>query len=187
MKANELKRGMVFLADAKNIVIKRVQVQASPSRSGITLYKVRGYDIVTRQKFEQSYKGDDNLSMVDISRCAVQPLYRDANGWTFMNDDTYEQYALTDSMIEDELPYITEGLEGINAIIVNDVVLGIELPGTVVLTIVECMPGMKVAGTSSQTKPATLSNGMIVNVPEYLTSGENIKVNTETGEYISRV
>ncbi len=187
MKANELKRGMVFLVDGKNIVIKKMHVQTISSRSGSTLYKILGYDVVTRQKFEQAYKGDDNITMVDILRRSVQPLFRDADGWTFMDSETYEQYTLTDSVIEDELPYMTEGLEGISAIIADEVILGIELPPNVVLTIEDCAPGLKAASSSARTKPATLSTGLIVQVPEFLTAGVDIKVSTETGEYISRV
>jgi elongation factor P len=186
MKANELKRGMVFLVDGKNIVVKQMQVQTASSRSGNTLYKVRGYDVVTRQKFEQSYKGDDSLTAVDITRRAVQALFRDAGGWTFMDVESYEQYTLADSVIDEELPYMSEGLEGINAIISAAIILGIELPTSVVLRIEDCAPGMKAASSSARTKPATLNTGLVVQVPEYLTPGEKIKVNTDSGEYISR-
>lgn len=185
MKANEIKRGMVFLVDGKNFMVKRLHVQTICSRSGKTLYKVRGYDVVTRQKFEQNYKGDDNLTEVDIARRSVQPLFRDGDGWTFMDGETYEQYTLSDSVIEDELPYMMEGLEGISAIIADEVILGIELPGSVALSIEECAPAMK-AASSARTKPATMNTGLVVQVPEFLKSGENIKVNTETGEYMSR-
>ena len=187
MKANELKRGMVFLADAKNIVVKKVHVQTACSRSGNTLYQIRGYDVVTRQKSDQAFKGDDNISSVDIIRRSVQPLYRDADGWTFMDAESYEQYTLSDAVLEDELPYMSEGLEGIDAIISDDVILGIELPSSVVLIIEECAPGMKAASSSARNKPATLNTGLIVQVPEYLTPGENIKVNTDSGEYMSRI
>jgi elongation factor P len=186
MKANELKRGMVFLVDGKNIMIRKMHVQTICSRSGSTIYKVLGHDVVTRQKFEQGYKGDDQLTMVDISRQSVQPLFRDGDGWTFMDSETYEQYSLSDSMIEEELPYMSEGLEGISAIIADEVILGIELPPNVILTIEDCSPGLKGASSSARTKPATMNTGLVVQVPEFLAIGVNIKVNTETGEYISR-
>lgn len=187
MKANELKRGMVFLADGKNIVVKQVHVQTISSRSGSTLYKIRGYDVVTRQKYDQTFKGDDSITSVDILRRGVQPLFRDAEGWTFMDSESYEQYTLPDSVIEDELPYMVEGLEGINAIISDEVILGIELPATVALTIENCSPAMKAASSSARIKPATLNTGLVVQMPEYLTLGQDIKVNTDTGDYISRV
>lgn len=186
MKANEIKRGMVIQIDGKNIVVKQVQVQSPSSRSGSTLYKTRGQDVVTRQKFERSFKGDETVDSVEFMRRGVQFLFRDADGCTFMNTESYEQYVLPESSLEEELPYITDGLEGMMALIVDDAVLGIELPGTVVLEITECAPGIKGGSASARTKPATLSTGLIVQVPEYLTPGEMIKVNTDTGEFISR-
>ena len=186
MKANEIKKGMVFRVDDKNIVVKHVQVQSPSSRSGSTLYKVRGKDVVSGQKFEKSYKGDEVVQSVDISRRPVQLLYRDADGCTFMDNDSFEQYTLADSMIEEEMVFLSEGLEGINALVSDNAILGIELPATVALEIVETAPAMKAASSSARTKPATLSTGLVVQVPEYLTPGEIIKINTDTCEYISR-
>ena len=187
MKANELKRGMVFDNDGHNIVVKRVQVQAPSSRSGNTLYKVRGQDVASGQKFERSFKGEENVSPVDIARRAVQLLYRDADGCTFMDGETYEQYTLSEEAVTDELSFLSDGLEGITALITEDRLLAIELPATVVLEIEETAPSIKGASSSARTKPATLSTGLVVQVPEYLAPGEKIKVNTETREYISRM
>jgi elongation factor P len=186
MKANELKKGMVFQVDGRNIVVKQIHVQSPSSRSGSTLYKLRGKDVVSGQKFERSYKGDEVVQPVDIARRPVQLLYRDADGCTFMDSESYEQHTLADAMIEDELPFLSEGLEGVNALISDNVILGIELPATVALEIVETAPAMKAASSSARTKPATLSSGLVVQVPEYLTPGEIIKINTDSGEYISR-
>ena len=186
MKANEIKKGMVLQVDGKNIAVKQVQVQSPSSRSGSTLYKVRGKDVVSGQKFENSYKGDENVQSVDIARRAVQLLYRDGDGCTFMDRESFEQHTLADSLIEDELPFLSEGLEGINALVSDAGILGIELPATVTLEIVDTAPAMKAASSSARTKPATLSSGLVVQVPEYLTPGEIIKINTDSGEYISR-
>ena len=123
---------------------------------------------------------------MDIARRPVQLLYRDAEGCTFMDNETYEQHTLPESMIEDELPFLTEGLEGVNALISDSTILGIELPTTVILEVVDTAPGMKAASSSARTKPATLNTGLIVQVPEYLTTGEKIKVNTDTCEFMSR-
>lgn len=186
MKTSELKKGMVVQIDGQNILIKHMQVQTPSSRSGNTLYKVLGRHIVSKQKFEKTYKGDEIVSAVDFTRRPVQLLYRDADGCTFMDSETYEQYVLAEEDLEEELPYIVDGQEGINALIADGVLLGIELPATVALEIVECSPGIKGASASARTKPATLSTGLVVQVPEYLTPGEVIKINTDTGEYMSR-
>lgn len=186
MKANELKKGAVFQLDGKNIVVKHMQVQSPSSRSGSTLYKVRGHDVSSGQKFERSFKGDETVTPIEILRRGVQLLYRDADGCTFMDRESYEQFTLSEEAIEDELPFLTEDLEGVTALISDGVLLGIELPATVVLEIMECAPAMKAASSSARTKPATLSTGLVVQVPEYLTPGERIKVNTETREFMSR-
>lgn len=186
MKASELKRGLVIQVDGRNIFVKDVQVQTASSRSGNTLYKTRGYDVVSRQKFERAFKGDEVISSVDFERRAVQFLYRDNDGCTFMDNESYEQHTLSLSSMEEDLPYLTDGLGGIHALVADGSVLGIELPATVVLEITECAPAMKAASASARTKPATLSTGLVVQVPEYLTPGELIKVNTLTGEFMSR-
>jgi elongation factor P len=186
MKASELKKGLVLDIEGRNILIKSLDVQSPSSRSGSTLYKVRGLDLVTRQKYENRFKGDENVQTVDFGRRSVQFLFQDTDSCTFMDKENFEQYMLNTADLQEELQYLTEDLEGILAMTADDSILGIELPATVVLEITDTAPGMKAASASSRTKPATLSTGLVVQVPEYLTPGEHIKVNTGTGEYISR-
>ena len=142
--------------------------------------------MVTRAKFERSFKGDENIGDVDFMRRAVQLLYRDGDGCTFMDSESYEQFTVAEEMLEEELPYISDGLEGLYALLVDDAILGVELPATVTLEITDCSPSMKGASATARAKPATLSTGLVVQVPEYISPGDVIKVNTETGEYMSR-
>lgn len=186
MKASELKKGQVLDIDGRNILVRDLDVQSPSSRSGSTLYKVRGVDLVSRQKYENRFKGDENINTVEFGRRGVQYLFQDSDGCTFMDRETFEQYTLDNELLTEELRYLSEDLEGISAMIADGALLGIVLPATVALEIVETAPGMKAASASSRTKPATLSTGLVVQVPEYLTTGEVIKVNTATGEYVSR-
>lgn len=186
MKASELKKGMVLDVDGKHILVRHLDVQSPSSRSGSTLYKVRGFDIVSKQKFEARFKGDEIIQTIEFSRRPVQLLFRDGSGYTFMDRETFEQYTLDTDNLKEECQFLTEELEGILAMIVDAVILGIELPQTVTLEITDTAPGMKAASSSARTKPATLTTGLIVQVPEYLATGERIKVNTQTGEFISR-
>lgn len=186
MKASEIKRGSVIEVDGAVVYITELQVQTASSRSGNTLYKVKGRNVITRQKFQGSFKGDDLVQAVDLERRPVQFLYRDNDGCTFMDRETYEQSTFDLDALDGELPYLTDGLEGIFAIVVNGEPVGIELPPTVVLEIVECAPAMKAASASARNKPATLTTGLVVQVPEYLAQGELIKINTLTGEFMSR-
>ena len=107
MKANELKRGMFIQHDGQNVVIRTIFVQTASSRSGNTLYKVKGQVLVSKQKFEQNFKGDENVDIIDVTRRIVQPLYREGNGWVFMDAESYEQYTLADEQLQDELAFIT--------------------------------------------------------------------------------
>jgi elongation factor P len=186
MKASEIKRGSVIDVDGAVVYVAELQVQTASSRSGNTLYKIRGRNVVSGQKFQGSFKGDDQVQAVDFERRPVQFLYQDSDGCTFMDRETYEQHTFGLGALEEERLYLTDGLEGIYALVVNGVPVGIELPPTVVLEVVECAPAMKGASAAARNKPATLSTGLVVQVPEYLAPGESIKVNTATGEYMSR-
>ena len=187
MKVNDLKKGMAIRVDKQTIVIKQVTVQSPASRSGNTLYKTRGQNVVTRQKFERSFKSDEVVELVDFSRRPVQLLFRDSEACTFMDNESFEQFVLPIAMIEDELLYITDGMEGIQGMVADEEVLGIEIPPSVVLEVIECAPVIKGGSATARTKPATLSTGLVVQVPEYMAQGDSIKVNTETGDFMSRV
>jgi len=187
MKASDIKKGIVIEVDGASIFINEVQVQTASSRSGNTLYKVRGRNVVTRQKYQGSFKGDDVVQTVEFERRPVQFLYQDADGCTFMDRETFEQHGFDLDALEAERPYLTEGLEGIFALVVDGNAVGIELPATVVLEVVDCSPAMKGASASARNKPATLSTGLVVQVPEYLAAGDTIKVNTVTGEFMARM
>ena len=123
---------------------------------------------------------------MEFERRAVQYLFQDTDACTFMDNENYEQYSLDNTAIEEERRYLDDGLEGITALVADGAVLGIELPATVAMEVIDTAPAMKAASSSARTKPATLKTGLVVQVPEYLTTGERIKINTVTGEFISR-
>jgi elongation factor P len=103
-----------------------------------------------------------------------------------MNSEDYTPYSLNSEDISDQIGYLIEGLEGIVALLVDDAVIAIELPASVVMTIVETAPSIKGATAAGRTKTAKLNTGIEVQVPEYLETDEQIKVNTETGKFMSR-
>src|SRR5690606_35364532 len=113
------------------------------SRSGNTLYKVEYRNVVTKQKFEQTYRGEDLVQEVEFTRRPIQLLYQESASCTFMDKESYEQYTFDNEAIEAELPYLVDGLDGIYALVANETLLGIELPATVEMDIVECAPGIK--------------------------------------------
>ncbi len=186
MKANEIKKGMVIEQENKKILIRSVFVQSPHSRGGSTLYKTVGSDISSGQKFERSFKGDEIVQLVDISRHTVQVLFHDSDTYTFMDSENYDQFMLSSELLVNEAVFLYDGLEGISALVSDGEMLGIELPTIMIFEISECAPAMKAASSSARTKPATLTTGLVVQVPEYLLSGAQIKVNTETREFVSK-
>ena len=186
MRASELKKGAVVTIDGDAFVVKGVQVQTSSSRSGNTLYKVEFRNVVTKRKLEKSFKGEDVLAEADFQRRAVQFLFRETTSCTFMDNESYEQYALDNDALEWELSYLIDGLEGINMLLVEGAPAGVELPASVEMEVVETTPSIKGATAQARSKPATLTTGLVVQVPEYVAEGERIRVNTSTGEFMSR-
>ena len=131
-------------------------------------------------------KGDEVITAIEVSRNSVQLLFHDNDSYTFMDSKNYEQFMLSADALEDDAAFLYDGLEGLSALISEGELLGVELPTTMSLEISECAPAMKAASSSARTKPATLTTGLVIQVPEYLTPGEIIRINTETREFISR-
>jgi len=186
MKASELKKGAVVGIDGTKYIVKEIVTKSPSSRGANTLYKVRFNNVVTKQKMDATYKGDDSFEEVDFLRRAVQLIYKEADNCTFMDNEDYEQYTVDSALLEEELNYLSDGLEGICALIADGELLGIELPSSVDMGVVECAPSIKGASASARTKPATMPTGLIVQVPEYLSPGEIIKVNTSNAKFMSR-
>ena len=184
-KANELKPGLVIEVDGEPYIVKKIDVRNPTSRGATTLYKVRYAHMKTKQKLDVTYKSDDLLKAADCSRVPVQFSYQDGDSYHFMNSETYEQYSLTAEDIEEQLDYLSDGLEGIVLLLMDDIAIGIELPAAIVLPVVETPPAMKAASATSRTKTARLSTGLEIQVPEYIETGELIKVNSETGKFMS--
>jgi elongation factor P len=185
-KASDLKRGLIVEINNAPHAVKQVEAKSPSSRGASTLYKVRFTNLKTGQKLDESYKGDDFLKEADCARVKVQYSYHDGDSFVFMNLEDYTQYSLNDSDLEGQAGYITEGLEGITALIMDDNILGVELPASVNLAITETAPGIKGSSATARTKTAVLPTGLEVQVPEYLETGEIIKINTTTGKYMSR-
>jgi elongation factor P len=185
-RASELKNGMVIDIQGIPHVVKQLEVKSPSARGAATLYKIRYTNMQTGQKLDESYKGDDLLKEADCERVPVQFSYQDGENWVFMNSEDYSQYEIPNGDMEEFEGYITEGLEGITALIMDGKLLTLMLPPNVELEIVETPPAMKGASATSRSKPARLSTGLEVQVPEYLETGEWVKVSTTTGKYQSR-
>ena len=186
MLAKEIKPGAVVNYEGAPVIIETMTVQTPSARGAATLYKYRGRNLVNRQKLDITLKGTESLDEADFERRAVKLMYVDAAHMHFLDQADYNQYSLELTDLKNESKYVTEELEGMLALIYNGECVGIQLPTTVELNVTQCDPAVKGDSATKRTKPATLETGLIVQVPEYLTQGERIKVDSRTGDYISR-
>lgn len=185
-KASEIKRGMVLDIDGIPHAVKSLEAKSPSSRGASTLYKIRFTNLKTGQKRDESFKGDDYVKEADYVREPVQYSYKDGERYVFMNTENFNQYEVDAEIVGDMIGYITEGLQGMTALIMDGVLLTLELPQSVDMEIIETVPGIKGSSATGRTKPAKLVTGLEVQVPEYLEIGEIIRINTDTGKFMSR-
>jgi elongation factor P len=186
MQAKEIKPGTVVNYDGAPVLIQKLNVQTPSARGAATIYKFRGRNLVTKQKQDITLKGGDSLDGADFERRPVNLMYNDATHMYLMDIADYNQFAVPLEDCEEERSFVTEGLEGILALIYNEECVGIQIPVAVELTISECDPGVKGNSATGRTKSAILETGLQVQVPEYLKQGEKIKVDTRNSSYLSR-
>lgn len=186
MLAKEIKTGAVVNYDGAPVIIQQIFVQSPSARGASTLYKFRARNLVTKNKVDITLKGTDFLDEADFERREVKLMYTDNEQAHFLDQADYNQYSINLSDVEEEMQYITDQLEGVLALIYNDDCVGVQVPSTVELNVVECDPQTKGDSATKRTKPAKLETGLVVQVPEYLEQGERIKVDSRSGEFISR-
>lgn len=186
MQAKEIKPGTVVNYEGSPVLIESMSVQTPSARGAATLYKFRGRNLVSKQKADITLKGGESLEDADFERRPVKLMYADATHLHFLDQQDFNQWAIELGDVDDVKPYITEELEGLLALIYNAECVGIQPPTAVTLKITQCDPGARGNSATGRTKPATLETGLIVQVPEFIKEGERIKVDTRTGEFLSR-
>ena len=186
MQAKEIKPGTVVNSQGAPVLIESMTVQTPSARGAATLYKFRGRNLLTRQKTDITLKGGESLDAADFGRRPVKLMYTDATHMHLLDQEDYNQFSVPLEDVANESPYVTEPLEGMLALIYNDECIGVQVPTAVELKIEQCDPGVKGNSATGRTKSATLETGLTVQVPEYLSQGETVKVDTRTGQYLSR-
>jgi elongation factor P len=186
MLAKEVKTGTVVVHEGNPVMIQGISVSSPSARGAATLYRFRARNVVTRNKVDITMKGTDVLQEADFSRRDVQMLYTDAENIYLMDKEDFQQYELSLEDVEEQMPYVTEGLEGMRVLIYNDACIGLDVPATVELDITQCDPGVRGNSATSRSKPATLQTGLVIQVPEHIKEGERVKVDTRTGAFLSR-
>jgi elongation factor P len=150
-------------------------------RFRFTMYSVPGGN-----KSDATFDGDDDLKEVELLRRQASFSYKDGDAFVFMDDEDFTPYPLDPAMLGDGAGYITEGLGGCYVQLIDDVPVALQLPQTVTLEVVETPPELKGGTATKRPKPARLSTGIEIQVPEYIGNGERVLVNTTSGEFSGR-
>lgn len=187
IKASELSKNSVVEINGDPHVVEHLRTQSPSARGASTLYKVRFRNVKTRNKLDQTFKGDDLLKETEFETRLVQFSFKEGDRFTFMDEEDFSQFELMADEIETAIPYLTEGIEGVKALVQDGKVLCLQLPDSVVLEITECAPPMRGASVTARTKTAILETNMEIQVPEYMEKGEKIKVDTREGVFLQRV
>ncbi|MDZ4779799.1 MAG: elongation factor P [Planctomycetia bacterium] len=186
MLAKEIKPGLVMNYEGAPCIIETLTVQSPSARGGATYYKFRARNLITRQKVDITLKGGDSLEEADFEKRPIKLMYSDGTHVHFLDQEDYNQYALPVEDVTEELKYLTDDLEGVQAMIYNDECVGIQLPTAVELKITQCDPAVRGNSATSRTKLAVLQTGAEIQVPEYIAEGTMVKVDTRTGDFLSR-
>jgi elongation factor P len=186
MLAKDIKRGMIVNYLAAPCLIETVSVQSPSARGAATLYKYRARNLLDRRKVDITLKGGESLEPADFQKRPVKFMYADATHMHFLDEADFNQHSLPSAELAEETRFLTAELEGVMALVYNEKCVGIELPQTVALRIAECEPYVRGNSATGRMKPATLETGAVLQVPEYLNTGEIVKVDTRSGEFLSR-
>jgi elongation factor P len=181
--ATQLRPGMIIKHNNDLHSVFSVEHRTPGNLRAFIQAKLR--NLRTGAMFEHRFRSPDPIERINVDETAMEYLYNDGDGYYFMNTENYEQLHLTRDILGDAVDYLIPNLQ-IKVEFYDGKAVGIELPQTVELTVLETEPGLKSATASSVTKPAKTETGLVVQVPPFINEGEKIKVDTAEGVYLSR-
>ena len=181
--ATRLKKGMLVKIEQDLFRVLELQHVTPGNLRGFVRVKFR--NIRNGSLSDQKLRSEDTLDRATLEQRDMQYLYKDGDGFCFMDTTSYEQTHITSEALGDSVNYLKPEMT-IEVEFYGEEPVGIELPATVDLQVTDTAPGIKGATASAQVKPATLETGLVVQVPPFVNTGDSVRVSTETGEYLSR-
>ena len=153
---------------------------------GQALYKTRLRNLLKGTTLDRTYKSGDSLEAADVRRGEGQYLYRDSNGYVFMDQESFDQHTIPVEAIEDQMRFLKDGAV-VGLLYWNDKVIDMTPPQQVVLEVTYTEPAARGNTANNVTKPATVETGAEVQVPAFVNQGDKIKIDCESGSYVERV
>jgi elongation factor P len=186
IEAINVKRKTLFEHENIPYYCMEADVSSPTARGGQTLVRLKMRNLLTNAVFEKTFKAGEKFKEPDLELVPATFLYADADGFHFLDQQSYETLALADSMVGDATDFLIENLE-VQLTKYNGNPIGVQLPSFVELTVTETEPGLSGASQSgSVTKVATLQTGLEIRVPLFIKEGEKVKVSTESHDFAGR-
>jgi elongation factor P len=183
VSTNDLKRGMTL--DLDGTLYQVIEFQHVKPGKGGAFVRTKLRNVRTGAVTDRTFNAGVNVGLAIVQRSEMQYLYRDGDSFVFMDTGSYEQYPVAGDVVGDAANFLTEGATAI--IPIHDgAAIGVELPASVVLRVARTDPGVKGDRVSGALKPATLETGLGVQVPLFVEEGDLVKVDTRTGQYLTR-
>ena len=183
--ANELKRKMLITLDGQPYTVIEVFFATPSARGASTMVRTKLRNLITDAVQEKSFKAGEKFQEPDILLSPASFLYSDREGFHFMDQASYEQFALNADQLGDERLYLRDGIS-LQVLRYNGNAIAVQLPQFVELAVASTEPGARGDTTGGSTKPATLETGLQIRVPLFIKEGEIVRVSTQSGEFVGR-
>lgn len=187
IETNQLKKGVCFMFKGAPMVVQHVTTSTPTARGGNTITKTKMKNLLSGQILNESFRGGEKFEEADLEHHDCGYMYNDGTEWHFIDNVTFEQFAFSKEDLGDDAGFLKDGLEGLQAMVIDGRVVSLKLPLSVDLAVTECDPAIKGATAKAQLKNAVTETGLEVMVPPYLEVGETIRVDTRDGHFIERV
>ncbi len=184
ISTNEFKNGATIEIDGDVFMVVEF-LHVKPGK-GSAFVRTKLKNLRTGGVVERTFRAGEKLPRAHVERKTMQFLYESDGLYYFMDNNTYDQVPIPQDLLEDGLKWLAENME-VNIVFFAGQAIGVEMPNFVELEIIESEPGIKGDTSTGATKPAKVSTGAIVNVPLFLNEGDVIRIDTRTGEYLTRV
>jgi elongation factor P len=182
---NDLRRGMVI--DLPDGLFEVVEFQHHKPGKGQAVVRTKIRNLRSGAVLDKTFNSDTKVGVARLDRREMQYLYREGDGYVFMDNETYDQTSLGATHIDENVARFL--IEGLNVMVAfyEGTPVSLDLPTTVDLKVTKSDPGLKGDRSSAGTKPATVQTGAVIQVPLFVVEDETIRVDTRTGEYVTRV
>ena len=184
VSTSDFKNGITL--DIPEGLMQIIDFQHVKPGKGGAFVRTKMRNVRTGAVIDRTYNAGEKMEQAIIDKREMQFLYRDGSNYVFMDNSTYDQIEITPTQLGDAINYLKEQD---NAMVntYNDEIIGIDLPAAVELVITECEPGIQGDRVSGAKKPATLETGLVIQVPLFVNQGDKVKVDTRSGDYLTRV